>query len=292
MLTWPEKGSNETLGYAWIVPLVGADTVQSFTADVVSGTVVIDTESEDGGTVSLMLSGGEIGETSVISIKAVTAGGEEPEESFALAVIDRSAAMVITPDELREYLRDAPDADSVLARFIRSASEYVEEATGRVLIARTITKTLDGWPTVVSGNDEWWDGVRDGAIGSDAPRWVELPGYPLASITTVTTYDQASAASEWDAAGNYFADTGAMPGRLVLADGAIWPGPLRSAAAVTIEYVAGYASAAMVPAPLSLAVLQLAAHWYENREAANAEDVTKVPVQAGRIISKYRITKL
>lgn len=192
--------------------------------------------------------------------------------------------------ELRAHLRDPADADSVLTRLIKAAREYVEEATGLALISQTRELTLDVWP---GGGDGlgWWDGVQEGAIIGRAPRYVELPRGPLISITSVLTYDTGNNATTWEA-GNYFADTGTRPGRLALLDGAVWPVPTRAASGIVIRYVAGYANAAAVPNALALAILQIAAHWYENRELTAIDAVNKVPMQAERILTKFRTVRL
>lgn len=208
--------------------------------------------------------------------------------------------MITPPDEepvsvaeLRSYLRDAPDADGVLSTFIQSAREYVEEFTGRIMVEQVREATLDAWPGAIGGDGlDWWDGVREGAIGGgDAPRFVELRRAPLISIESVSTFDAANDDSEWSAA-DYYADTSSTPGRLALSAGAMWPQPGRPVAGIAIRYRAGYGNAAAVPAALKTAILQLAAHWYENREAANGEDVKRVPMQASRILQKFRIAKL
>lgn len=192
--------------------------------------------------------------------------------------------------ELRAHLRDPADADSVLTRLIKAAREYVEEATGLALISQTRELTLDAWP---GGGDGlgWWDGVQEGAIIGRAPRYVELPRGPLIFITSVKTYDTGNNATTWEP-GNYFADTGNRPGRLALLDGAVWPVPTRAASGIVIRYVAGYANAAAVPNALALAILQIAAHWYEHRELTAIDAVNKVPMQAERILTKFRTVRL
>ncbi len=192
--------------------------------------------------------------------------------------------------ELRSALRDVADPDATLTRLIKAAREYVEGAIGMALVSQVRELTLDGWPMGGDGLG-WWDGERAGAISGGNARFVELPRSPLISITSVTTYDGASAGTVWSSS-NYFADTGSRPGRLALNDGGVWPVATRSAAGIVIRYVAGHADAASVPSALALAVEQIAAHWYENRELIDYEGPNKVPMQAGRIIEKNRIMKL
>lgn len=197
----------------------------------------------------------------------------------------------VTADELRAHLRDAPDPDAVLVRLIKAAREYVEEATGLALISQVRELTLDDWPARGDGLG-WWDGVRDGAIIGTSPRYLELPKAPLLSIVSVTTFDTANNPSVW-LASEYYADTGSRPGRLTLSSGAVWPVPTRPAAGIVIRYTAGYGeTAATVPNALALAVLQIAAHWYENRELVDYDGPAKVPMQADRILGKFRIAKL
>ena len=205
-------------------------------------------------------------------------------------LITGPATEPVSVAELRAHLREPSDPDAVLTRLIKAAREYVEETTGLALISQTRELTLDGWP---GGGDGlgWWDGVQDGAIIGTAPRYVELPRGPLISIASVTTYDNTNAATVWPS-GNYFADTGNRPGRLALLDGAVWPLPTRSASGIVIRYVAGHADAAAVPNALCMAVLQIAAHWYENRELMTMDAANKIPMQAGRILSRLRKVNL
>lgn len=199
----------------------------------------------------------------------------------------------VTVAELRDHLRNPSDADSVLTRLIKSAREYFEKETGVALINQTRRLTLDMWPGAGYGDGlGWWDGVQDGAMIGTAPRYVEMPRAPLSSITSVKTYDSAGASTTWGSS-NYFADVGQEPGRLVLQDGAVWPIPTQSAAGIVIDYVAGYGAASTaLPSQYTLAVLQIAAHWYENRELLDYDGPGKVPFQAERIMGKARIIKL
>lgn len=205
-------------------------------------------------------------------------------------LITGPASEPVSAAELRSYLRDPGDDDAALDLLIYAARDFLEESTGLALIQQTRELTLDTWP---SGGDGlgWWDGVQEGALIGLAKRYVELPRGPLISITSVKTYDGSGNATTWSAA-NYFADTGSRPGRLALLDGAVWPLPTRSAAGIAIRYEAGHADADAVPKPLKLAVLQIAAHWYENRELVSLEAANRIPMQAARIIRTYRKVQL
>lgn len=207
------------------------------------------------------------------------------------------ASEPITAAELRAHLRDVPDGDAALEALISAAREFAEEETGLIMIQQTRRLTLDNWPFASHGDGRgsdglgWWDGVRDGAIIGAAPRFLELPRAPLISITSITTFDTEGDGVVWQS-GNYLADTGNRPGRVVLEVGGTWPIPTRPAAGIVILYVAGHADAAAVPRSLRLAILQIAAHWYENRELVDYDGPQKVSMQAGRILKQARIMRL
>ena len=54
---------------------------------------------------------------------------------------------------------------------------------------------------------------------------------------------------------------------------------------VSVTFVAGYAS---VPTPIVQAMLLLIGHWYQNRETANANPVTSLPLAFEALITPYR----
>lgn len=57
---------------------------------------------------------------------------------------------------------------------------------------------------------------------------------------------------------------------------------------ITADMVAGYGSPMDVPPDLKLAIKMLAAHWYNNREAAADVTLRSTPFGVDRIIAKYR----
>ena len=166
---------------------------------------------------------------------------------------------------LRETTTGLPDSEA--NEFIKEAREWVEEYTGIALIDQTWLLTLDSWP---SGPTPWWDGVRDGYIPDliTDPHYVsiEMPRWPLSSITTVNVYDENDDATAVVVVDTFFVDTNSLPGRITLKQNASWPVALRRTNAIEITFVAGYGAAASdVPSALVRAVKQLAASLYTNR---------------------------
>ena len=175
----------------------------------------------------------------------------------------------VTAAELRTYLRETstglPDAEA--DELVDEARTLIEDHTGLALITQTWQLTLDQWP---HGQERWWDGVQQGHINSiyAAPHLVdvELPRYPLQSITSVTVYDEDGNSSVVTVADVFDIDTQQMPGRMTLQRGAVWPIALRANNAIEVVYVAGYGDASTdIPASLKRAVKQLAAYLYSHR---------------------------
>lgn len=172
----------------------------------------------------------------------------------------------VTAAELRAQLAETetglPDAQA--DALISEARELIEQMTGLALITQVWTLALDHWP---NGQEQWWDGMREGAISDiyvpNALRAVTLPRYPLASVNTVTVFDEAGNDAAVTIGATFNVDTYRRPGRMVLRDGSTWPIALRNSNAVEIDYTAGYgASPSMVPATLKRAVKQVAAYLH------------------------------
>jgi uncharacterized phiE125 gp8 family phage protein len=174
----------------------------------------------------------------------------------------------VTLNELKEHMRlDGSGDDIYLLDLLAEARQMIEDHIGMAMLTQSWTLTLDSWP---HGQERWWDGVRQGHINSiyAAPHLVdvELPKYPLQSITSVTVYDEDGTSSAVTVADVFDIDTQQMPGRITLQRGAVWPIAMRANNAIEIIYISGYGSSASdVPAPLKRAVKQLAAYLYAHR---------------------------
>lgn len=188
---------------------------------------------------------------------------------------DRGSALVtgpgtepVTAAELRSHLivdsTQLPDADA--NALITDARTEIENRLNLAMIAQSWRLSLDYWP---GGTEDWWDGVREASINSiyvkNSMGSVELPRWPLASVTSITVYDEDSNATTVTIADTFDVDTYRTPGRLTLKRGAVWPVALRANNAIQIVYSAGYANAAAVPPPIKRAVKELAAYLYSHR---------------------------
>ena len=104
-------------------------------------------------------------------------------------------------------------------------------------------------------------------------RSFEIPLSPLSSITSVKYFDTAGV-EQTISSSEYGVKTSSEPGRIYNLPNEEWPDleDDRIEDSVTIRFIAGAATAGDVPALDRQAVLLLAQHWIENREAVVLDD--------------------
>lgn len=147
--------------------------------------------------------------------------------------------------EVKKHCReDDTGQDQLLAALVQAAREKVEGDTGRQLVSATVRERFDCFP-------------EDGPI--------RLSLAPVQSVTSVAYVDADGDSQTLDAA-DYRVDAESEPARIEPAYGEAWPAAQEVVNAVTVTYLAGWATAAAVPQSLKQAILLLVGHWYANRE--------------------------
>lgn len=186
-----------------------------------------------------------------VSLELVTAPTEEP----------------ITLDEAKAHVFVINgDYDEYINSLITAARVVCETKTHQTLLATTWRQRLSCWPSC---------GV------------IELYRPPLVSVTSVTYVDENGDTQTLSGA-SYAVDVNSKPGRILRGYGVTWPS-LRYegvAAPVTIQYVAGYANVAAVPAPFKQAMKLLIGHWFKQREEINIGNIVNtVPMAADALLA-------
>ena len=183
----------------------------------------------------------------------------------------RTVAPTDTPVDvsiLKEHLRiSSADQATVLPIYVDAATAWVETYTGRALMRATYRLTLPGF------YDRMW-----------------LPyAAPLGGVTGITYYDTANALQTL-ASSIYTVPSDEEPACVRLAYGQVWPSVYDRADAVALTYTVGATAAASVPAPLRQAVLLLAGHFYENREAVLVSAISKeIEFAVTSLCAPYRV---
>lgn len=186
------------------------------------------------------------------------------------------SVIVITPPddepvslaEIKAQLGVTTDSDdAMIERKIKAARQYIERFTGQILISTTLELVCDKFPS--------------------GP--LQIPRGPLQSITSVNYIDRDTGLEAILPSDRYEVDTASDPGWIAPAVSG-WPATMATINAARIRFVAGYGKDADdVPEPLREAAMQLAAHWYENREASLVGvSAQALPYGVESILADYR----
>jgi uncharacterized phiE125 gp8 family phage protein len=153
--------------------------------------------------------------------------------------------------------------------------------TSLVTAARVRAENLCG-PIITQA----WDGYLDEWPAGDTIT-IEKPR--VSAITTVKYMILDAVALSTFASASYQTDYVSRYARFRLKDTYSWPtDELEILNPIVIRFSAGWANAAAVPAALKQAILFLAAHWYENREATSDTPLVNVPNTFIDLLADYR----
>ncbi len=170
----------------------------------------------------------------------------------------------LTLEEAQLHLRVTDTSeDDLINALIKAARNAAETYTNRQLMPATWDLYLDRFPC--------------GMVP------IELPRCPVATVGSITYLDSDGASQTWSSS-DYSLDIYSEPARITLAYGESWPAARYVANNIRIRYTAGYATAALVPAPIKQAMLLMIESMYKQRE--DGEAVT----QASRnLLDQYRL---
>lgn len=114
---------------------------------------------------------------------------------------------------------------------------------------------------------------------------INLLGWPVKSITSIKYIDMDGVETTLNAS-EYDLDADGDFARLSPVYRGSWPSTRLQNGAVKIEYVLGEAVSDINPL-LTLAIKQMASHWYEHRESAQEMMMHNIPMGADQIIKDF-----
>lgn len=180
---------------------------------------------------------------------------------YGIEVVTPAASLPLSAADLRERLRlNSSAEDSLLAKFIQTAVDRFEAATSRPVLSTVYRQHVNRWPSpLVLGRG----GVT--AVGS---------------VVTYTAAGAESTITGWRAV------LKVVPACIVFPDGS----PACSfTPAGYVQFTAGWANAAAVPAEVVTAIALLAGHYYECREAFRGDDLAATPAGWDAITRHYKL---
>lgn len=179
-----------------------------------------------------------------------------------LQLITAPAEEPVTLAEAKSWLRlDNDDENLTVTMLIQSARAWCETQAQRAFVKGTYRLTLEGFPK--SGRLC----LRDEPIRM-------LP--KVSQVNSIKYYDTAGT-QQTPANIVFQIDLAAEPGEITPKPGEYWPATQDDRAdAVIVEFDSGYGAAASSVDPRAKqAVMLLAAHWFQNREAVLTGTISK-----------------
>ena len=159
----------------------------------------------------------------------------------------------VTVDDVKTHLRvDDPDENAWIRQQIEVAVRDVENHLKRQLMSATWKLHLDCFPD-----------------------FIELRKCPVSAVSSVMYYDSDNAQQTLSAS-DYDVDIFFQPARVTPAYGVTWPSTYKRPGAVTVTFVAGYGSRALVPDTLKNGLKNLVGYRYWNREGGDPEIVAGI----------------
>ncbi len=189
-------------------------------------------------------------------------------DEYGLVLVTAPLAEPILLAEAKSHIRvvSALD-DTIIASWITASREYVETVTGLQLMPATWRLILQSFP---------YEGQFD---GYQVQGCIELPKPPCRGVSRVMYADPADGSMVVLATSEYQVSTARLRGRVAPARETVWPQvDCQVLDAVTVDFDAGYETAAAVPQRAKQAIRLLIAHCYENRQLAVEHVMKQIPV--------------
>lgn len=170
-----------------------------------------------------------------------------------------------TISEFRDHLRlDGTDQDQWLTAILTAATRKTEADTSIALMRSAYRYSIDR------------------PCGT-----ILLPVGPVFSIESIV-YLSISGVETTVPIEEYYLDNRSNPARLQNRDTFSWPTLYDVSGSFWVNFVAGHESANDIPQDLRFAVLLLAAHWFENREASTLLNLNQIPLGYDSIVTSHR----
>jgi uncharacterized phiE125 gp8 family phage protein len=116
------------------------------------------------------------------------------------------------------------------------------------------------------------------------PECIELRKPPVQSVSSIAYLDE-NGDSQTLSSSLYRTDLNSRPSRIEPAYGQSWPSTYGVSNSITVTFLAGYTTQALIPEQAKQAIKLLVSHWYSHRDAVLAGTIaTELPLGYGSLI--------
>lgn len=179
-----------------------------------------------------------------------------------LSLVTAATTNVVATEEAKRHMNIFhSDDDALVDLYVAAATDFIEgpHGIGIALRPQTWRLSLDCFPAEI-----------------------RLPLGPVTDVESVEFTDETGAPQTVT---GFRLDKDAQPARLLPAVGATWPS-VSAPGVVKVEFTCGYTE---TPFILKAAVLLLAGHMYEHREAVADGGLKEIPFGVDAILERYRV---
>lgn len=173
----------------------------------------------------------------------------------------------VTTEQTKTWLRESGTTyDDQIDGLIAAATEEAEKYTWRQLVSATYKVYFNNWPC---------DGI------------FEIWKTPVTSITHIKYQDSSDSQQTLDPS-TYYTDLVSAPARIQV----ISPPPVYQYGLnrIEIQFVCGWANAALVPSIIKTAIMTRVATYYETpQEVVTGTQVHQLPMWFEKMLSNYKV---
>lgn len=220
----------------------------------------------------------------------------------------------VTLAQAKNHLRvSIDDDDDYISELITAAREAVENFCSRSFAIKSYLQTLDSFPyytdTVFSQNalpPSYSSLPTYSSTAWNYSQMIKLFAPPAIAVQGIDYTDASGANKTLSQDTDFLLDNVSEPSRIFPIPGKQWPPSLYCPNAVRIRFTAGFGSTTPDPAPVDgevplgagsqpmpgrvkVAMKQLLAGWYENRESVSAVTMKELPNHVQMLLWSLRV---
>lgn len=232
----------DVLGYNAVVNLVVGSVVL-----VGAGTIDVKIQESDEGVIFNDWTGGAFTQVNGDTDYAVYEKAYTGTKQYIRTVAQVLVGACDFSTEIVRYTSITASEDTLLNSIITAAREQVEDITRRALLTQTWDLRLNDWPE---------------------EDYIKLPFGNLQSVTSIKWKDTDGTETTLTETTDFLVETnGDQCGRIVLPYGGSWPSDtLYPSNPITIRFICGWTTAALVPYRIKAAMKLICADLFQNRE--------------------------